>query len=315
MAMPTGPLNRTILIAGPTASGKSAAALATAIEIGGEIINADAIQVYRDLRILSARPGAEDEARAPHHLFGLVDGQTRYSAGGWARDAAKAIAGVHARGNVAIVVGGTGLYFRALEHGLSAAPEISPGIRSAAEARYKELGAEGFRDEVLRVDPAMARLKPADRQRHIRAWEVFHAVGEPLSQIQVQAGSPTIDRIDARIVIEPPRDRLYRQIDARFDDMLARGGLDEARRLAERALDPRLPVMKAVGVAELLEVLAGQLTIERAADLARRNSRRLAKRQMTWFRNQAGGWPRAETIDEAIAALIGAGVASFERRG
>jgi tRNA dimethylallyltransferase len=310
MAMPTGPSKRTILIAGPTASGKSAAALAVAGEIGGEIINADAIQVYRDLKILSARPDAKDEALAPHHLFGHVDGSRRYSAGGWAGDAAIAIAGVHARGNTAIFVGGAGLYFRALEGGLSEAPAIPPDIRAAADARFEALGADGFRAEVLSFDPAMVRLKPADRQRHIRAWEVYHAAGAPLSQIQGRAGSPIIDRVSARIVIEPPRDRLYRQIDARFDEMMARGGLEEARMLAEKLYDPLLPVMKAVGAAELMAHLAGQLTLDAAAILARRNSRRLAKRQLTWFRNQAGGWPRAATAEDAVAALIGESVAS-----
>lgn len=312
--MPTEPPKRTILIAGPTASGKSAAALAVARDIGGEIINADAIQVYRDLRVLSARPTAADEALAPHHLFGHVEGSQRYSAGGWARDAATAIAGVHARGNAAIVVGGTGLYFRALESGLSAAPAISAEIRTAAEARYEALGADAFRAEVLSFDPAMARLKPADRQRHIRAWEVFHGAGASLSQIQAQAGSPILDRIDARMVIEPPRDRLYRQIDARFDDMMTRGALEEARMLADKAYDPRLPVMKAVGAAELMAHLAGQLTLADAATLARRHSRRLAKRQLTWFRNQANAWLRAETVDHAVAALIGEGVASPRSR-
>ncbi len=308
--MPTGPLKRTILIAGPTASGKSAAALAVARETGGEIINADAIQVYRDLKILSARPDAADEALVPHHLFGHVDGSQRYSAGGWAGDAAMAIAGVHARGKTAIVVGGTGLYFRALEGGLSAAPAIPPDIRAAAEARYEALGVDAFRAEVLSFDPAMVRLKSADRQRHIRAWEVFHAAGAPLSHFQAQAGSPVLDRVDARIVIEPPRDRLYRQIDARFDDMMARGALEEARKLADKAYDPRLPVMKAVGAAEFMAHLAGQLTLDAAAFLARRNSRRLAKRQLTWFRIQAGGWQRAAIAEDAVAALIGESVAS-----
>lgn len=300
---------KTILIAGPTASGKSAAALMLAEKIGGEIVNADAIQVYRDLRILSARPTPAEEARAPHHLYGHVDGRVRYSAGGWARDAATAIAGVHARGKTAIIVGGTGLYFRALEFGLAEAPEIPAEVRAAAQARFEEIGAAAFRAEVLAFDPAQMRLDPADRQRHIRAWEVFHAAGVPLSEIQKRPGAAIVERIDARVVIEPPRAALYAAIEARFDAMVAAGALDEARALAERRLDPGLPVMKAVGAAELLAHLAGRISLEEAVDLAKRNTRRFAKRQLTWFRHQAAAWPRVSTPEAAAALLLRRGVA------
>lgn len=290
---------RTILIAGPTASGKSAAALAVARKAGGEIVNADALQVYRDLRVISSRPTPSEESEAPHHLFGHVDGQVRYSAGEWSRDAARAIAGIHARGKIAIVVGGTGLYFRSLEQGLSAAPEIPSSVRAEATALFEEIGADKFRARLMAVDPAMARLDPADRQRHLRAYEVFLASGRPLSEIQQEPGRPLVGRIDAMIVIEPPRTALYAAIEARFDAMLTNGALEEARALAARRLNPALPVMKAVGAAELMAHLAGDLTLEGAVDLAKRNSRRLAKRQLTWLRNQAKDWPRAAAPGDA----------------
>lgn len=292
---------RVILIAGPTASGKSGIALALADEVGAEIVNADALQVYRDLSVLSARPSASEEARAPHHLFGHVDGSVRYSVGGWARDAAATLASIAARGRPAIVVGGTGLYFRALTEGLSEAPDIAPSVRAEAEARLAAIGLAAFRAEVIAADPAMARLKPGDRQRHIRAWEVHRATGRPLASFQT-GGAPIIDSPAARLILEPPRTDLYGAIEARFDAMMAAGALDEARTLAARGLDPALPVMKAVGVTELLDHLAGRLSLDEAVSLAKQSTRRFAKRQMTWFRNQTPDWPRATSA--AAAALM-----------
>lgn len=290
-----------VLIAGPTASGKSAAALAVARATGGEIINADALQVYRDLAVISARPDARDLASAAHHLFGHVDGSERYSVGGWARDARAAIDGILARGNRPILVGGTGLYFRAALGGLSDAPAIPEDVRRASAARLAEIGLASFRAEVLAFDPAMARLSPNDRQRHVRAWEVFQASGAPLSALQAAPGSAIVEEVAARIVIEPPREALHAAIDARFDAMLAAGALDEAKALAARRLDPGLPVMKAVGAAELLAHLAGAISLDKAASLAKQSTRRLAKRQMTWFRNQAADWPRASSPEEAAS--------------
>ena len=306
---------RTVLIAGPTGSGKSAAALAVAREFSGEIVNADALQVYRDLRILSARPTAEDEAAAPHRLYGEVDGAVRYSAGEWSRAARAAIVDIHARNAVAVIVGGTGLYFRVLEKGLAAAPEIPAGVRAAASARFDEIGAEAFRREVISFDPEMARLHPADRQRHVRAWEVFNASGETLSSIQARPAEPILDRIDARIVIEPTRDGAYLAVENRFDAMMAAGALGEARALRDRGLDPDLPVMKAVGAAELLSHLGGVLSLDDAIGLAKQNTRRFVKRQMTWFRHQTPDWPRAAAPDEAVAGLIAGFVASRSRGG
>lgn len=293
---------RTILIAGPTAGGKSAVAAALASEISGEIINADALQVYRDLRILSARPSKTDEARAPHHLFGHVDAARRYSVGEWSRDVATIVAEIHARGSAAIFVGGTGLYFRALEKGIAEAPEIDAESRDHAAARLEEIGLDAFRREVLEFDPAMARLDPNDRQRHLRAFEVYHATGAPLSEWR-GGETPLVDRIDARILIEPPRETLYRSIEARFDAMLAEGALEEARALFDRGLDRDLPAMKAVGAAELIAHLRGETSLDVAVSLAKRNSRRLAKRQLTWFRNQTPNWPRESNPAMALGGL------------
>ena len=292
-----------VLIAGPTASGKSAAALALAERHGGEIVNADAIQVYRDLEILSARPGPGELAKAPHHLFGFLGGEERCSAGRWARFAGEAVKGVLARGRMAIVVGGTGLYFRALEEGLSPVPEIPGEIREAAAARLAELGAEAFRAEVVKADPAMARLPAADAQRLLRAWEVREATGAPLSDFQSLPREPLIGPPAARIVIEPQRETLYAACEARFDRMMEEGALEEARRLKARRLDPGLPVMKALGAAELIAHLEGALALDEAVDLAKQNTRRFAKRQMTWFRNQAASWPRAADSRNAISTV------------
>ena len=212
-----------ILIAGPTASGKSAAALALAKKLDGEIVNADAMQVYSDLRILTARPPTQEEAAIPHHLYGVLDGAERCSAGRWARLASETIRDILARGRPSIVVGGTGLYFRALEDGLSPIPEIPAAVRERAGERIKELGPAAFRAEVVARDPAMARLPEGDSQRLLRAWEVFEATGKPLSHFQTLPRTPLIESVASRIVIEPPRDVLYARCDARATAMLAEG--------------------------------------------------------------------------------------------
>ena len=287
-----------ILIAGPTASGKSAAALALAKKLDGEIVNADAMQVYSDLRILTARPPTQEEAAVPHHLYGVLDGAERCSAGRWARLASETIRDILARGRPSIVVGGTGLYFRALEDGLSPIPEIPAAVRERAGERIKELGPAAFRAEVVARDPAMARLPEGDSQRLLRAWEVFEATGKPLSHFQTLPRTPLIESVASRIVIEPPRDVLYARCDARATAMLAEGAVEEARALIARGLDPALPVMKALGVAEIGAMLRGALTKDDALALLQQNTRRFAKRQLTWFRNQAADWPRAASADD-----------------
>lgn len=279
-------------IAGPTASGKSAAALTLAETLGGEIVNADAMQIYADLRILTARPSADDEARVRHHLYGALNGATRCSAGHWARLAAPIIDEINERGAPAIVVGGTGLYFRALEEGLSPIPETPPDAREQAKRRRAALGAEAFYEEVVARDPAMARLAIGDAQRQLRAWEVYEATGRPLSEYQAMPRTPLMTRPVRRVLIEPPRDALYARCDARAAAMLGAGALEEVRRLADRRLDPDLPVTKALGVAEITAFLAGDLDEPACLAALQQSTRRFAKRQLTWFRNQTAAWPR-----------------------
>ncbi len=293
-----------IFIAGPTASGKSAAALALARTLGGEVVNADAMQVYGDLNVITARPTADDEVKAPHRLYGVLQGVERCSAGRWARLAKTALYQCNERGKAAVVCGGTGLYFRALEEGLSPIPETPEEARAEAEARRRELGPEAFREEVVAQDPQMARLPAGDSQRLIRAWEVFQATGKPLSWHQAQAREPLVGKVDARIVIEPPRDVLYARCDARAAAMMQEGGVEEVRALLSRNYDPALPVMKALGVPEIAAMLRGEVDEDAALEMLQQNTRRFAKRQLTWFRNQAADWPRAENAEEAEARLL-----------
>ncbi len=292
---------RVIFIAGPTAAGKSGAALALAERLGGEIVNADAMQVYGDLRVVTARPSTRDEARAPHHLYGVVDGAERCSAGRWARMAAPVVEEIGARGRAAIIVGGTGLYFRALEEGLSPIPEIAPDIRDRAKRRRDELGPEAFRREVIARDGEMARLPAGDAQRLIRAWEVFEATGETLSAFQALPRAPMIAGPAERIVIEPPREALYAQCEVRAAAMLSAGAIEEVARLRQRGLDGDLPVMKALGVPEISSFLSGDMDQDACLAALQQSTRRFAKRQLTWFRNQAPDWPRVENAGRAVA--------------
>ncbi|MEQ1929228.1 MAG: tRNA (adenosine(37)-N6)-dimethylallyltransferase MiaA, partial [Parvularculaceae bacterium] len=270
---------------------------------GGEIVNADALQVYRDLKVLSARPGAEEEARAPHHLFGFLDAAVACSAGLWSRLAAEAISGIAARGRLAILVGGTGLYFRALSEGLSPIPDIADNIRERVRRRRVELGSEAFHADLVARDPASACLVAGDAQRLLRAAEVLEATGRPLSYFQAMRREPLIAAPLAALVIEPERAALYRIAEARFDAMLSAGAVDEARALLSRSLDPALPAMKALGAAELMAHLRGEMTLAEAVLLAKRNTRRFVKRQLTWFRNQTPGWMRALDARSAVEML------------
>ena len=294
---------RTLLIAGPTASGKSAAALALAEKLDGEIVNADAIQVYKDLEIISARPGRHELVRAPHLLFGHIDGAVRYSVGEWLAEIGNVLQSVWSKGRVAIIVGGAGLYFRALTSGLAATPAISERVRSDARERLSNTGIHRFREEIIAFDPEITRLAVADVQRHLRAYEVFAETGIALSAWQNTGSTGLIDSSAPRVIIEPDRETLYSAIEERFDAMMDAGALDEVKRLAARGLNRSLPVMKAVGAMELLGFLEGDLNISEAIALAKRNSRRLAKRQLTWFRNQAADWPRAASSEEAVRLL------------
>jgi tRNA dimethylallyltransferase len=290
-------MSQPILIAGPTASGKTALALRLAAELGGEIVNADALQLYRDLAILSARPGPQDEARAPHHLFGVADAADGWSVGRWLAAAEPVLEAIAARGRTAIVVGGTGLYFRALTEGLAPTPAVPAAVRQQALLAFARLGEAGFRAELRQRDPAAeARIAPGDRQRLARAFEVFAATGRSLSDWQADA-APAIARDYAAVVLEPPRAALYARCDERFRAMVAAGALDEVRALMTRGLDPALPAMKAVGVRELGAHLNGEASLAEAIALGQQQTRRYAKRQMTWLRNQTPDWPRIAELD------------------
>lgn len=297
--------SRILFIAGPTASGKSGAALSLAETLGAEIVNADAMQVYRDLRIVTARPDEVDEARARHRLYGVLDAREACSAGRWAELAAREIEDILNAGRSAIVVGGTGLYFKALEEGLSPIPEIPGDIREAARRRREQLGPEAFRDEVLARDPAMERLPAGDAQRLMRAWEVFEATGEPLSHFQQLPRAPLIARHAVKAVLSPARELVYENCDRRAVEIFSDAGVEEVRALLVRNIDPAAPAMKALGVPEIAAFLSGDLSREAALALLQQNTRRFAKRQMTWFRNQAADWPhyqRAETLRGALAS-------------
>jgi tRNA dimethylallyltransferase len=286
------------LIAGPTASGKSALALKLARETGAEIVNADALQLYADLRILSARPSPEEEAQAPHHLFGTVDAADGWSVGRWIRAAVPILDDIAARGRTAIVVGGTGLYFNAMTRGLAEIPQVPAETRRAAQADYDLMGETGFRGRLGAHDPAAAaRIAPGDRQRLVRAWEVYVATDTPLSDWQ-QSGDPALPAGAWRAVaLEPPRETLYARCDARLAAMVAAGVLDEVRALAARGLDPALPALKAVGMREFSAHLRGETSLDDALAAAQRETRRYAKRQTTWMRGRMADWPRLTEID------------------
>lgn len=279
---------KVVVVAGPTAGGKSGLALALAEEFSGAAVNADSMQLYRGLEILTAQPDAAALARAPHALYGVLDPQDHASAGRWRGMAVEAIAGAHAAGRVPIVVGGTGLYLRALMQGIAAIPPVPAAIRSAARALHAELGGEAFRARLAERDPAgAARLKPSDSQRLIRAYEVLEATGRPLASFH--EGAAPRDTADWRfltLLVMPPRAESHRAIDARFLRMLAAGALDEARALAARNLDRALPAMKALGLPALLDHLKGLISLDEATARAQAATRQYAKRQATWFRHQ-----------------------------
>ncbi len=278
---------RVLVIAGPTASGKSALALAMAEEIGGVVINADSAQVYRELRVLTARPSAADEAKVPHRLFGVLPAAERCSAGRWLAMASAEIAAAGRDRRVPVVVGGTGLYLRVLTRGLAPIPEIPEGVRHDAEALHARLGGVAFRQALARLDPeSAARLPASDRQRLVRAYEVVRATGRSIGDWQRAPRACGQRPAFQVLALLPSRDRLYAAIDGRFDGMLAAGAVAEVRRLLELGLDPGLPAMKAVGVRELAAYLRGEVTLAAAAGAAKKASRTYAKRQITWIRHQ-----------------------------
>jgi tRNA dimethylallyltransferase len=281
-----------VLIAGPTASGKSALALSLAEQLGGVVVNADSMQVYRDLRIITARPTPEEEARVPHRLYGHVDAAENYSVGRWCRDAAAVLEETAAQGRLPILVGGTGLYFKALLTGLAAVPPIPADIRTRVRERVVAEGAPALHAELMRVDPRTAqRLMINDRSRISRALEVVEATGRPLSDWHRDGLPPLVDAAHAvKVFVTCERAELVRRIEARFGTMLKAGALEEVRALAARHLDPLLPAMKAHGVPWLIRHLDDAITLEEAAAGGIMDTRRYAKRQVTWFRNQMQDW-------------------------
>ncbi|MBV9376264.1 MAG: tRNA (adenosine(37)-N6)-dimethylallyltransferase MiaA [Alphaproteobacteria bacterium] len=275
-----------LIIAGPTASGKSALALELAAALGGTIINADSLQTYRDLRILTARPDEAAEARVPHRLYGFLNAAERGSAARWCALALAEIAEATRAGRIPLLVGGTGLYLRAVKEGLAPVPEIPAEVRQEAIKTHRALGGAAFRDRLAELDPEAARcLFPGDRQRLVRAYEVVQATGVTIGTWQRQAQSAPAYRFGI-ILLMPPRDQLYAACDARFLRMIDAGALGEAAAISARGLDPTLPAMKAVGLPELLSYLRGDIPLEAATSAAQRATRRYAKRQITWFRHQ-----------------------------
>lgn len=282
------------LIAGPTASGKSRRALEMAEATGAAIINADSQQLYADLRILSARPSPEDEARAPHHLYGVVDAADAWSVGRWTRAVLPLLTELEATGRPALIVGGTGLYFSALTKGLADIPAVPSEARDGALALFDIEGEVAFRRILAGLDPAAeAGIEGGDRQRLTRAYAVARATGRSLSDWRTATKPLLAPGSYDRLVIEPERTALYAACDTRVDAMIAAGALDEVRTLMARGLDPALPAMKAVGVRELAAYLAGGTTLADATDAMKQATRNYAKRQLTWFRNQCQDWPRA----------------------
>ena len=283
-------MSKAILIAGPTASGKSALALRLAEEIGGVIVNADSMQVYRELRVLTARPTPEEEARVPHRLYGIVSAAEAFSVGQWTERARAALEEAWASGRVPIVVGGTGLYFEALTKGLADIPDVPEAVRTETRALLAEEGAAGLYARLAERDPAgAARLRPSDPQRIARAWEVLTATGRPLAEWQ-RTPEPSPLAGGVRLVLDPPRATLHARCDARLASMVEQGALEEVRALAALNVPPDRPAMRALGVPHFLRHVRGQMPLDRALADAQTATRRYVKRQSTWFRHRMADW-------------------------
>ncbi|MFN3077737.1 MAG: tRNA (adenosine(37)-N6)-dimethylallyltransferase MiaA [Alphaproteobacteria bacterium] len=294
-----------LVIAGPTAGGKSALALAVAQAFDAVIINADSMQVYRDLRVLTARPDEAALALVPHRLYGVLDAAEIGSAAWWLEQARQAVAQTLAQGRLPLLVGGSGLYLRALLHGLAPVAEVPAPVRTAARAMMEELGPEAFHQRLAARDPEMAaRLRPTDPQRLVRAWEVLEATGRSLAQWQRETPSGPAARVaepSLVLLLMPPRSDLYAACDHRLSRMVEDGALEEVRRLMHRDLTPTLPILKSLAVPELARHLRGEITLEHAVTLAQASTRHYAKRQCTWFRHQL---PSAVTFEAQYSEAL-----------
>ncbi len=302
---------RAILIAGPTASGKSSAALELAKNLDGTIINADSMQVYKELRILSARPSLQEEAVVPHHLYGTVPASQAYSTGMWVDDVADTLQRVWQDGRMPIIVGGTGLYFYALENGLSQVPEIPDAIRQKWRDRLVRDGVGEVYETLRLLDKKMAaRLEPTDSQRIVRAVEVIEATGRSLLEWhELTPANPVLAGEDIlRLVVAPERQEIYRRCDLRFDTMMEQGALVEVQELLALELDFQLPAMKALGVPQLASYLLGELTKDQAVERAKTDTRRYAKRQITWLKRNMISW---NSINEKHSKKIYSKILSF----
>lgn len=281
-----------ILIAGPTASGKSAHAMKLAAKHDGIIINADSMQVYKDLTILTARPTPSEETACPHRLYGFVPSTQAYSAGQWAEDVKALLQECKHLQKMPILVGGTGLYFSTLLQGLSPIPDIPSDIRNHWRAQADKQSAPELHNILIQKDPIMAeRLRPSDPQRIVRALEVIDATGQSLADWQAIPGTPLIEEAKTlRYVLAPDRETLYQRCNARFDQMVANGALEEVENLKQQNLDPGLPIMRVLGLRPLIEYLEQTISRETALDFAKRDTRRYAKRQLTWLKSNMITW-------------------------
>ncbi|WP_409431850.1 tRNA (adenosine(37)-N6)-dimethylallyltransferase MiaA [Litorimonas sp. RW-G-Af-16] len=297
-------MKRVICIAGPTASGKSAFAVRLAKAVGGEVINADSMQVYRELQVLSARPDATEMAGVAHHLFGHISGSQRYSTGAWQREVVPVILDCLAQDVTPILTGGTGLYFKSLTEGIADIPDVDNAVSQSSQALLDTHGIAKFREMCADIDPiATAQVQGHDPQRLLRIYDVWAESGAPLSTWQAKTRPIIPVQFMHTAVLLPPRQSLYEKINQRFDQMVELGGVDEARLVQALGLDPSLPMMKAIGLSHLLRHFQDKLSYAEAIDLAKRDSRRLAKRQMTWFRNQTPDWQKLETAADREAFL------------
>ncbi|KLN62618.1 tRNA delta(2)-isopentenylpyrophosphate transferase [Kiloniella spongiae] len=303
---------KVIVITGPTASGKSALGVDAALALDGEIINADSMQIYKELDVITARPDKESLEKVPHRLYGTIPGSGKCSVEQWRTMAIGEIDEVHGLGKVPILVGGTGMYIRALEKGIAEVPDIPDTVREKGRTLLAQIGGEAFKAELSLLDPEMgAKLNSGDSQRLARAWEVATHTGKSLLHWQREAEGKVPDYDFIRFALVPPREDLYDNCNKRFEIMLDQGGLKEVEDLLALSLDPSLPIMKALGVPELTEYIQGKASLENAISRAQQNTRRYAKRQMTWIRTQ---YNDARTVNEKYSERLQGDFFNFIRQ-